>query len=282
MENSNERFNFFLPIDIEKGKIDKKTGKKVMKISGIASTNDVDTDNEILEPEGFDLSHFMNSGFINYNHNAKSSPKAIVGEPTEGTRIENNKLIVEGTLYDDNPLSHEIYNLAETLKKSGSKRRLGFSIEGKPLMKDPINPKRITKAIISGVAITPCPKNHNTVMDIVKGDYEKLYVSEYDFDFDTIEKSENGGEIEYIIDIFDKGCGTRVRMDKNFNIKVEKGLTTAQDSGRGLIKEDVEQKGDKVYYTPLDQAVVTVVEGNKIGLVPDKVIDQVKLKLGEK
>ena len=59
--NNEEKFNFFVPLTFEKA-TDKKTGKVAFASRGIASTNDEDTDEEILEPDGFDLSYFKKYG----------------------------------------------------------------------------------------------------------------------------------------------------------------------------------------------------------------------------
>ena len=53
---------------------------------------------------------------------------------------------------------------------------MGFSIEGQAIERDVLNPKRVLKARITGVAITQCPKNPNTLMNIIKGEYADEFV----------------------------------------------------------------------------------------------------------
>lgn len=173
MVKDKNKFNFFVPATFEKGGKDGET----MYIKGIASSEVEDTDGETLVPAGYDIVPLLNSGFLNYNHQAVKDPSAIIGEPTKAEIINNGKdLYIEGFLYKKSKLAKSTYELAQTLEENSPNRRMGFSIEGKALERDPLNPKRITKARITGVAITPCPKNPNTLMSIIKGEYSDLWV----------------------------------------------------------------------------------------------------------
>jgi len=77
-------------------------------------------------------------------------------------------------------LARDLYDTVEVMKSSNSKRKLAWSVEGVPLMKDPHNPNRITKAMISHVALTFAPKNGNTYADIVKGEWRSK--DQYDYE----------------------------------------------------------------------------------------------------
>ena len=123
-------FKFFVPLELSKAK--DAQGNEVMKIGGIASTPERDTDGEYLDPKGFDVSYFKNQGFFNWHHMAKSDPSAIIGEPT---KAENRKegLYVEGILYNDSAIAKSVYDTAQMLQNNSQNRRLGFSIEGKAL-----------------------------------------------------------------------------------------------------------------------------------------------------
>lgn len=165
-----DTFNFWFPIDLVKSE-KTKDGKKSMRISGIASTNAEDSDGEILIPQGFDLTYFNKSGFLNWNHGAKNSPASIIGEPIQ-SKVTKDGLYVEGLLYDT-PLAREVYDIASVLEASSETgRRLGFSIEGKALEKDEKDPRIIKKAKITGIAITHVPKNPKTLLQILKGEVE--------------------------------------------------------------------------------------------------------------
>lgn len=229
----NSDFKFFMPLEISKGK--DASGKEVMKIGGIASTADKDSDGEVLEPEGFDLGYFLKNGFINWHHQSKTNPAAVIGEPTKA-EITEKGLYIEGELYKDSPVAKQVWDLAQTLEKSSKGRRLGFSIEGKALERDLLDKKRITKAKITGVAITPSPKNPCTIMDIVKGDVTGY---EPEFNIEGEQSNDANGGNTNIIDIF-KPNGERIVVDKDYNVKIiQKSLDTT--SGAALKKEDVEQ-----------------------------------------
>lgn len=167
-----DKIGMFIPFEIVKGKecVDSKGKKRKMVFKGIASNMNTgeDMDGEILDPNGFDYSGFLKSGHINYNHMASRDPLAIVGEPTSA-KVVNNEFHIEGFLYEESELAQKIYKAAEILEKSGSTRRLGFSIEGNARQRDPHNKKKITKADITNVAIAPTPKNAGTSMELVKG-----------------------------------------------------------------------------------------------------------------
>lgn len=208
------KINFFVPIsNFEKGT--NKAGKEIYKIKGIASTDAFDMDGESLDPSGFDLSYFLNSGFFNYNHQARNNPDAIIGEPTLAKIDEKNELYLEGFLYGENPLVQKILKLDKNLKKYSKNRRIGFSIEGKATERDFHDKRKVTKAKITGCAVTPTPKNHNTWMDVVKGTDVEHEDQDYSFESDQ---------------------GT-VLIDDDYNLTV-KALTT--NSAQALIPESLE------------------------------------------
>ena len=45
------------------------------------------------------------------------------------------------------------------MQESGSTRKPGMSVEGKALERDKKNPKRVTKALITNIALTMTPVN---------------------------------------------------------------------------------------------------------------------------
>lgn len=212
--STEDDFRFFTEVEIEKSK--NAEGKEELRIKGVASTRDVDSDQEILEPTGYILSKFLDSGFLNYNHRSSTDPTSIVGEPTNAY-IQNGELIVEGILYPDSKKARELYDTIQVLNKNSKSRRMGMSIEGKALQRDPLNKKRITKAMITGCAITPTPKNAHTLVEVMKGEVDDINA---ELEFEVV-KSDNGGELEYLVDVVDDN-GYRRTVDKFFNIKVEK------------------------------------------------------------
>lgn len=217
-------FNFWCPVEISKA-IDQETGEELMLLGGIASTADEDSDGEFLDPKGFDIKPLIESGMVNWHHQAKTCPATIVGEPLKA-EIKKEGLYIETKLYPSSQVARDIWELAKTLDKDSSTRRLGYSIEGKVLERKSENRnspdyKKITKAIITGVAITHQPKNPKTFANIIKGEIEDDFVEEDE----TKETTKLSKEKE--------------KYYEETGMK-EKSLDT--DSGRPLIKEDVDKK----------------------------------------
>ena len=182
-------FSFWCPVDISKA-IDETTGEEIMLLGGIASTADEDSDGEFLDPKGFDIKPLIESGLVNWHHQAKTCPATIVGEPTKA-EIRKDGLYIETKLYPSSQVARDIWELAQTLDRDSKTRRLGYSIEGKVLERksnDPKSPdyKKISKAIITGVAITHQPKNPKTFANIIKGEID----DDFDEDNETEEKEE--------------------------------------------------------------------------------------------
>lgn len=167
-------FRFFVPIDnIEKGTDEK--GEEVMRVAGLASTKTKDMDGESLDPNNFDISYLCNKGIINYNHS--TSPDAIIGEP-EKAEIRKEGLWVQSILYPTSKLAKSVWNLANTLQTHSKTRRMGYSIEGKALSRDPLDKSRVTKALITNIALTVSPKNPDSIVNIMKGNFNELEDSE--------------------------------------------------------------------------------------------------------
>jgi len=279
METSKDTFKFFVPIDIlsKAGEKDTK-GNRKMRIGGIASTGDRDLDEEILDQEGLDLDYLLKSGFFNWHHQSSKEPAAIIGEP-DIAEITKEGLHIEGDLYSDSKMANDVYDLAMVLKKSGSKRKLGYSIEGKVTERDPLDEKHILKAKVTGIAITPSPKNWNSYLDIIKG----IGVNE-EYEYDTIEKSVDesvAGKVTYILDV--QANGRRITVDKSFNIQVteiDKALTTT--SGSALIRESVEGTPKELMSSKkkeYDNALLTLTKGYELGLVDDIQLNAIKSHL---
>jgi SOS response regulatory protein OraA/RecX len=175
------KFNFWLPIEISKAK--NKDGVQVMKISGRASTADKDLDGEELDVNGYDISKFKNGGLVNWHHQTKNDPLSIIGL-VKDAEIKKDGLYIDTELFPDSEMAKKVYKLAATMEKAG--RPLGFSIEGKAIERDVLNPKKITKSLLTGVAITFAPKNPSTFAQIVKGEVDGS--EEMEFDDEDLEK----------------------------------------------------------------------------------------------
>lgn len=222
-----EKFSMFIPFEIEKSS---KTGEERyqdMRIKGIASNPNTGNDRQgqWLDPSGFQLDDFLSTGSLNFHHLWKDKPSAIIGEPIKAHITKSNELYVEGKLYANSKLAREVYDLAEVLEKDSKTRRLGFSIEGIPTLKDPLDENRILKARITNLAITPSPVCKGTRMDIMKGGFD-------DIAFEVEEGS------EFLIDITEGDY--RYTVDKNLHI--EKAMVAGDITGRETTDQSLTQE----------------------------------------
>lgn len=247
MSNRNETFRFYADaLSISKAK--DKDGKDVMRLGGIASTNDEDTDGEFLDPTGFNTKYLEKSGIVNWHHGSKNNPDTIIGEPSK-VDIRPEGLYVEVDLYDSD-MARKVYGLAQTFEKSSKTRRLGFSIEGKATERDKANPKIIKKANITGLAITHMPKNPNTLAQILKG--QGVFDEEdEDGTVSTLEEINKSLTLELkkakiaLADQILKGEDTDEEEESDED-ETEKSLSTDSSSGQAIVPSHVDGQKKKL------------------------------------
>lgn len=157
MSTQEKSFRCWVPAQLVKGG---KDGKRW--IQGLASTDARDLQGEIVAQKGIDTSYFMNHGYFNNDHKPGSENK--VGEPTE-CKITKDGLWVKGFVYEGKKAADDIWEHITSLNKSGSRRKMGFSIEGKVVSR---NGSIIEKCWIQDIAITPAPVNNTTFAEIAK------------------------------------------------------------------------------------------------------------------
>ncbi len=164
------KVNVFVPIDLENSFKKSETAEdgKGWYVQGFASTPDLDLQNDIVSPNGIDISYFKEYGWINYEH--KQDAEFIIGAPTENCYVDFEKgLFVEAKLYADNSYAKAMWKLAHSIKKSGDDRCLGFSIEGAIVSRDTQDDRVITSLVVRNVALTTHPANpHATWETLVK------------------------------------------------------------------------------------------------------------------
>lgn len=172
-------FRLFFDVNIEKASDTTSQSDDCrydnMVFSGVASDSSKDSEGEFLDPNGFDYSRFLKSGLINLDHLTSRSPinksRFWIGEPTEAY-VKDGKFFVKGKLWKKSPEARAFWDKAIEMKESGSNRKPGMSVEGKALERDPKNPARITKALITNLALTMTPVNTKTYVDIEKSNKE--------------------------------------------------------------------------------------------------------------
>ncbi|GAA5351227.1 HK97 family phage prohead protease [Streptococcus uberis] len=162
----NGKVDLFVPIDLDDSikKSNENTSEKSWYLRGYATTPDLDLQDDIVDPSGIDISHFIQHGYINYEHQQGEDFK--IGAPTKGTYVDPNVgLYVEAKLYKGNPYAKSMWNLANNIAKSGVDRKLGFSIEGYAKERDKDDPRIIKKTLITNVAVTTNPANPNATWE---------------------------------------------------------------------------------------------------------------------
>jgi hypothetical protein len=175
-QNIQERINFSMPVSVSKGIVNADADVvdtpitdfdvNSMYVEGLASTDKLDLDQQILKPSGFILDYFNKSGFINWNHQSAVSPDAIIGEPVE-TKVNDENFFLKAKLYGWSNLAKNIYTIALNLEKDeNSDRTLGWSVEGLTLELDN---DLVTKMLVTNVALCFTPKNNDSYAKIVKG-----------------------------------------------------------------------------------------------------------------
>ena len=115
--------------DIKKGRI----------IEGIASTEDMDQQGEIVVQDKMDCSYLLEKGYLNWNHS--HSPEDQIGKPLEVIKLAGGPSTPKGLpctffralLFESMPRAEAAWTLSKALEESagvGEDRHLGFSVEG--------------------------------------------------------------------------------------------------------------------------------------------------------
>jgi hypothetical protein len=195
MENNSRvenRFNFFMPVNIEKGK---NEGSPV-RFSGLASDGTRDMDGETMREAIFQM---HDRPAVNFNHGR--NVEDVIGVLTEWD-AKKGYLHVKGEIYPEIPRGKSTIALMKALEKNGRKG-LGISIEGKVLERDLMDKSKIKKAHITAVALCLVPKNGSTYANLLKSfqNGEAVYQDPKKLDYEEGYKnlvnfiSDNGSEL---------------------------------------------------------------------------------------
>lgn len=154
-----DTFRFVVPADLE------KAADGSYKIRGLASTEKVDQQGETIIQKGVDLTPIdKKKGVLNWDH--QRGPENTIGI-LDGYQRTAKGLIIEGRLFKNHTKAKAVREIMESLGE-GDRGRVGLSVEGKILERDPLNPAVIRKCQISAVAVTMNPVNTDTYADMVK------------------------------------------------------------------------------------------------------------------
>jgi hypothetical protein len=178
-------FDFEVPISFFE-KADAGAGK-TRRIGGLISTESRDRQKELLLQRGLDFEPFAASGWYNDNHDKKTG--GIIGYPDvvksydTGSKLPNGDLAktagtwAEGYLLDT-PRATEVWELGKALQATG--RNLGFSVEGTVHRRTGADKRTIAKATVRNVAVTGCPVNTDSKLEILAKSLEAIETAEPD------------------------------------------------------------------------------------------------------
>ena len=169
-------FTIWQPGTVEILKSREGDGEESRRIGGYCSTEHLDRQSEVVLQKGLDFSEFVQHGFFNDNHNQATS--AVVGVPDAAEFHKGKGWYTTGHMLKGFSRVDDIWNLAKSLE--GTKRRLGFSIEGKVIER---RGNHIVKAKIRNVAVTNSPVNPNCTWEVLAKS----------FDGETVERALSAG-----------------------------------------------------------------------------------------
>ncbi len=169
-------FRFVMPAELSKS----EDGN--WKIKGLASTEKMDAQGEIILQKGIDASPIDNKkGIINFDH--QKGIENTIGFLDSYQKTDNG-LFIQGRLFQHHAKAKAVAEIMQSLGKSDS-GRVGLSVEGQILERDSKNPKIIKKCRISAVAVTLNPVNQDTYADLMKS------MSTSEVEFDSIEQPQS-------------------------------------------------------------------------------------------
>jgi hypothetical protein len=168
--NALEPCTFWMPAGLSKSVAGSGSGGKRL-IEGIASTEDLDAQNERVLQEGIDFEPLLRSGFLNFNHSP--GPENLIGQPLEARLVRQkdgkSALFVKGMLFTGQPRADAAWNLMNVLEKARaeglSDRRLGWSVEGGVLER---RGNLIARSVVRQLALTHEPVAYGTFADLAK------------------------------------------------------------------------------------------------------------------
>lgn len=241
------RFNFEVPVNFFE-KASAPPGQQ-RRVGGIISTESPDRQGEIVLQKGLDFGDFIKNGWFNDNHSKDTD--GIVGYPEavqffqKGEVLPNGKQApspghwAEGYLLEGHDRADKIWKLGKSLQGTG--RSLGYSVEGNIHRR--IGPKTIfkksqkgkgtwvgntvAKATVRNVAVTSCPVNVETGLDLLT---KSLQVAE-SADLDSFEE-----RLESLEKALAMGTAT--------GINPPAGPQTGEGAGQVITGQSLERKGD--------------------------------------
>lgn len=170
-------FDFEIPV-----KCFYKAGEKgkERRIGGIISTEARDRHGEIVLQNGLDFGGFVENGWINDNHSKETT--GVIGYPYKLRKVLHKGRpahYMEGYLLQNYEPADRIWKLANALQNTG--RQLGFSVEGGVIRRED-NGATIAQAKVRNVAVTNCPVNTTTGLEVLAKSLQVVQEASVDYE----------------------------------------------------------------------------------------------------
>lgn len=221
-------FSFEMPVSFFE-KADAPVGKR-RRIGGVLSTEDIDQQQEVIVQKGLDFTPFLKSGWFNDNHSKATTD--ILGYPEQvqlfakGQRLPDGQIASSNTTWVEgyllkSPKADEVWTLGKALEETN--RRLGFSVEGRITKRVGPDRKVVAKAVVRNAAITNCPVNDRSRLEILAKS------------LDAVERNESDDLEEVLEKMLGMGAATGTPPA---------GPQTGMGAGQVLAPESLERKGN--------------------------------------
>lgn len=175
------------------------------RIRGLASTQKLDKEGEIIIQSGVDLTPIDEGcGVLNWDH--EDGPENTVGLLDGYTKVKD-AFYIEGRLFKKHDKARAVKQIIDSLGER-DKGRMGLSVQGKIVKRNSANPKIIERCVIDKVALTLNPVNTDTYVDLVKS----MTSSETDIAFHAVQETSTPKKSltytsEQVIDLLTKALG---------------------------------------------------------------------------
>jgi len=197
--------------------------KKATVIDGIASTEDLDSQNEVLSLNGADISDMTKRGYFNDNHG--SGFANTLGRITDAKKIfkeadaDNDRqraywgkvkrpfLYVKGYLFDEaeHPNAKAVASIMKEFNKMGTPLDVQMSVEGKVKQRGPNG--LLKESMIRNVALTLVPANRHTGSQICPDEVHKAIIAKC---------KSNGANVEYASSLMKSIAVDRISTSPGF------------------------------------------------------------------
>lgn len=258
----NDNFKFVIPAEIVKG----KDGE--WKVAGLASTPSIDRQGEVIMQEGIDATPIdSGKGFFNFDHD--NSPESTIGVLDRYRKSERG-LYVSGRLFKNHTRAKAVYEIMSSLDKSDT-GRVGMSVEGKVIERDPLNPRIIKRCVIRNVALTLNPVNQDTYADVIKSmsgdaqvDFESTGKPSTALAIDgmaqAVEKTEPTFTPTQVVSMIEKALGVGGGYTAAPG-NLSGGAALAQESLDGKKKKKSKEEVKKSIYQSKLEGIMSILEG---------------------